>query len=358
MADETLFAGSGGFATLTAARSGARKGAVLEIGNPESKVNTLPPEALTEIGQALDAVEADGSLEFLVLCGGEGRIHAGADVNMFAGEIAPSGDGKKIDLGAVDAYLKQGTALDVRIKKLSQKLVTVSAMYGERFGGSVEWPLMATYCVAAEDTGIQLSEVNIGILPGWDGVLNVAIKAGPANALYMGTTGARLTAEQMLEAGIVDAVVPEEQIVARALELAGSKPPKREGVEGKDLLGEEELLKLITERLDTARYQALRDEVAGEKEGADPKELSKSVDKRLAKLGKPSAPLAVEAVTAFVQDCQNADLSDVSVIETLAFKEAALCAALMKTRDRVLGIDSILKAREDVLNKIAIFTKS
>ncbi len=358
MADETLFAGSGGFATLTAAQSGSRKGVLLQIANPNSKVNTLPPEALTEIGGALDAVEGDSSLEFLVLCGGEGKIHAGADVNMFAGEVAPAGDEKKIDVEAVAAYLKQGAALDVKIKKLSQTLTTVSAMYGERFGGSVEWPLMATYCVAAEDTGIQLSEVNIGILPGWDGVLNVAIKAGPANALYMGTTGARLTAAQMLEAGLVDAVVAEDQILPKALELAGSKPPKREGVEQKDLVGEEELLKLISERLDTARYQALRDEVAAEKDGADPKELSKSVDKRLAKLGKPSAPLAVEAVAAFVQDCQAADLSDVAAVETLAFKEAALCTVLMKTSDRVLGINSILKAREDVLNKIAIFTKS
>jgi enoyl-CoA hydratase/carnithine racemase len=358
MADEGLFAGSGGYAKLKSVESGARKGAILEIANPSSKVNTLPPEALAEMGQALDAAAADPSLEFLVLCGGEGKVHAGADVNMFAGEITPSGDGKKIDLEAVDAYLRQGTALDVRIKKLSRKLVTVAAMYGERFGGSVEWPLMATYCVAAEDTGIQLSEVNIGILPGWDGLLNVAVKAGPANALYLGTTGARLTAAQMLEAGIVDAVVPEGDIVAKALELAGSRPPKREGVEGKDLVSEEALLKLITERLDASRYQTLREEVAAEKQGADPKELARSVDRRLAKLGKPSAPLAVEAVTAFVQDCQNADLSDVNAIETLAFKEAALCAALMKTRDRVIGINSILGARDDVLNKIPVFTKS
>jgi enoyl-CoA hydratase len=358
MADENMFAGSGGYATLKRAESHGRKGAVLTIANPNSKVNTLPPEALSEIGAALDAVEADGALEFLVLCGGEGKIHAGADVNMFAGELEPTGDGKKIDLEAVEAYLKQGTTLDVRIKKLSRKLVTVSAMYGERFGGSVEWPLMASYCVAAEGTGIQLSEVNIGILPGWDGVLNVAIKAGPANALYMGTTGSRLDASQMLSAGIVDAVVAEDQIVAKALELAGSKPPRREGAEQKDLLSEEDILKLIAERVDTSRYEALRDNIAEEKEGADPKELSKSVDQRLAKLGKPSAPLAVEAVAAFVQDCQAADLSDIAAVETLAFKEAALCTALMKTRDRVLGINSILKAREDVLNKIAIFTKS
>jgi len=358
MADEKIFAGSGGFATLTSAESGGRKGAVLEIANPNSKVNTLPPEALTEIGQALDAVEADASLEFLVLSGGEGKIHAGADVNMFAGEVGSSGDEKGIDLAAVEAYLKQGTALDVRIKKLSQKLVTVSAMYGERFGGSVEWPLMATYCVAAEGTGIQLSEVNIGIIPGWDGVLNVAVKAGTANALYMGATGARVDAAAMLEAGIVDAVVAEDQIKSKALELAGTLPAAREKKEGKDLATEADILATLKDRLDVSRYAALRENVAEEKEGADPKELSKSVDARLAEMGKPCAPLSVEAVSAFVKDCQEADLSDVGALETLAFKEAALCTALMKTRDRVLGINSILKAREDVLNKIPVYTKS
>ncbi|MHC4914729.1 MAG: enoyl-CoA hydratase/isomerase family protein [Planctomycetota bacterium] len=359
MAEETIFAGGGGYAKLTRAESGSRKGAVLEISNPNSKVNTLPPEALTEIGEALDAVDADGSLEFLVLCGGEGKVHAGADVNTFAGEVEPPEGEKGIDLAAVEAYLKQGAALDVRIKKISKKLTTASAMSGERFGGSVEWPLMTTYCVAAEGTGIQLSEVTIGIIPGWDGVLNVALRSGPASALYMGATGARVDDAQMLESGIVDAVVPESEIVAKALEIAGSAPPERAAAERKELASEEEILAALKDRLDTSRYEALRDNVAEEKEeGGDPKELSKSVEERLAQMGKPCAPLAVEAVSAFVKDCQEADLGDVAAFETLAFKEAALCTALMKTADRVMGINSILKAREDVLNKIPIYTKS
>jgi enoyl-CoA hydratase/carnithine racemase len=358
MADESIFAGSGGFATLKGAESGGRKGALLEIANPESKVNTLPPAALAEIGQALDAVEADGSLQFVVFHGGQGKIHAGADVKMFAGELEASGDEKVIDLAAVEAYLKQGTALDVRIKKLSEKLTTVSVMHGERFGGSVEWPLMASYCAASTDTGIQFSEVNIGIIPGWDGVLNVAARSGTANALYMGATGARVDAVDMLEAGIIDAAVAPEELMSRALELAGSAAPKREAGERKELASEEEILATLKDRLDTSRYEAFRDNVAGEKEGADPKELAKSVEGRLAAMGKPCAPLAVESVTAFVKDCQDADLSDPAALEALAFKEAALCAALMKTKDRVIGINSILKAREDVLNKIPIYTKS
>jgi enoyl-CoA hydratase/carnithine racemase len=174
----------------------------------------------------------------------------------------------------------------------------------------------------------------------------------------MGATGVRLDAAKLLEAGIVDALAEGEELLAKALELAGSLPPVRERKETKDLAGEEEILATLKDRLDTSRYAALRDNVAEEKEGADPKELSKSVDKRLAAMGKPCAPLAVEAVTAFVKDCQEADLSDLAAVETLAFKEAALCTALMKTGDRVLGINSVLRAREDVLNKIPIYTKS
>jgi len=358
VADEKIFAGEGGYASLTRAEAGARKGLLLEISNPTSKVNTLPPDALSEIDTALEVVEKEADVEFVIFHGGEGRIHAGADVNMFAGVLEPGGDEPVIDLDAVGKYLEQGTALDVRIKKLSSGKTTVSIMHGERFGGSVEWPLMATYCVAESGTGIQLSEVNIGIIPGWDGVLNILLKAGPANALYMGATGARVDAAGMQKAGIVDAVVDSDGLMAKALELAGTAAPKREKNIGVDLVSENEIMATLKDRLDVSRYEALRNTVAGEKDGADPKELSKSVDKRIAELGKPCAPLAVEAVTGFLKEASEMDLSDPANVEKLAFIEARLCTSLMKTNDRVLGINSILKAREDVLNKIALFTKT
>jgi enoyl-CoA hydratase/carnithine racemase len=358
MAEPTVFAGKGGFATLRAAQSGPRKGFVLEIANPQSKVNTLPPEALAEIGQALDAAEAGRGAQFLVLCGGQGKIHAGADVNMFAGGLDASGAEPPPDYARVDEYLRQGTALDVRVKKLSRKLTTVSAMAGERFGGSVEWPLMASYCVAAEDTGIQFSEVNIGFLPGWAGVLNALLRSGPANALYLGTTGARLDAAGMKRAGLVDALAAPDGLMKAALDLAGSAPTRRERPAAAALTAREELLTILSPRLDAARYARLREEFAAKAGGSDPKELSKAIDARLAALGRPVAPLAVESAFGLVARGAALDGSDLDALRTLAFDEAARCGALMRTRDRVLGVNSVLKARENPLNKIPVYTRS
>ncbi len=356
MADEEVFSGAGGYARLTRTTAGGKTGALLEISNPNSKVNTVPPEALAEIGGALDAVEADADVKFVVFHGGEGKVHAGADVTMFAGGLAEDEDPP--NYAAVNEYLKQGAALDVRIKRLSAERTTVSIMHGERFGGSVEWPLMASYCVAEAGAGIQFSEVNIGILPGWDGVLNVLLKSGPTNALYMGATGARLDAGQMEEAGIVDDVTDSDKLMVKALELAAEAPPvaERGGVKG--LVATGEFFKLLSDRLNVGRYQALRDEVAGQQGEMEPKEFSRHVDKQLAGLGKPCAPLAVESVFGLVAKAAGVDPADLDAVEKLAFEEAARCGELMRTRDRVIGIDSILRARENPLNKIAIFTRS
>ncbi len=356
MAEEVVFSGAGGYAKLTRTAVEGKLGALLEISNPGSKVNTVPPEALAEIGEALDAVEGDAEVKFVIFHGGEGKVHAGADVTMFSGGLT-EGESPP-DYAAVEKYLKQGTALDLRVKKLSEKLTTVSIMHGERFGGSVEWPLMTSYCVAAADTGIQFSEVNIGILPGWDGVLNVLLKSGPMNALYVGATGARLDAGQMETAGIVDAVTEPDKLMGAALELAAEAPPAAERGETNPLASTEDFFKLLSDRLNAERYRALREEVAGQQGGMEPKELSKHIDKQLAGLGKPCAPLAVEAVFGIVARGAGLDPADLGAVEKLGFEEAARCSDLMKTKDRVTGIGSILKAREDPLNKIAVFTRS
>lgn len=356
MPDETIFSGEGGYASLVKTSHKGQDGALLKISNPNSRVNTVPSEALAEIAQALDVVEADKALRFLVLYGEEGRIHAGADVNMFAGGLTANENPP--DYQAVHAYLEQGAGMDLRIKRLSKERITVSAVQGERFGGSVEWPLMTTHCVAAPDSGIQFSEVNIGIIPGWDGILNVLLKSGTANALYMGTTGARLNADDMKEAGLVAALAEPEQLLAAALDLAVDPPPVPDKAALKRLAGEETLLKTLSERLNVRRYEALVEEVKAKQDELEPKEFARHIDARLAEMGRPVAPLAVEAVFGLVAKGALLEAGDLDAVEELAEDEVASCSNLMKTRDRVVGINSVLKARENPLSKIAIFDRS
>jgi len=329
---------------------------VLRIANPQSKVDILPPQALAEVDAALDALESDRKFRFVVFCGAEVPVHAGADVNMFAGGLGPGENPP--DYAALKAYLEQGTALDLRIKKLSRRVTTVAAIQGERFGGAVEWPLMCSYVVAAPETGIQFSEVNIGILPGWDGILNAMLKSGPLNALFLGTLGVRLDAGQMDAAGIVTLLAAEaDKLMLAALALGAEAPPGAERGAVKPLVEPEALFKTLAERLDRRRYQALRAEAEKKQPELDPKEFSKYIDRRLAELGRPVAPLAVEAIFGLVAAGARLSPADADGVAELAAAEAARCFELMQTHDRVTGINSVLKARENPLNKIPLFRR-
>jgi len=356
MSEDVVFSGKEGLAVLTAKKVGGVDGALLKISNSKSKVNTVPSEAFAEINQALDHVENEKKFKFLVLYGGEGKIHAGADVNMFFGGLHENENPP--NYSAVKKYLHEGTAIDLRIKKIGKEKRTVGIMYGERYGGSVEWPLFAEFVVTAPDTGIQFSEVNIGLIPGWNGILNVILKAGFHNALFMGVTGKRITAQQMLETGIADRISEFDRLMDTALEIAASSSISKKTGVGKRLASENELFAILSMRMDTRKYEALANEVSKmkEKPGADPKELSKFIDKKLEELGKPLAPLSVESVFGYVAKYgTRIDSNDLELLSEAAFDEADRCNALMKTFDRVIGINSVLKARENPLNKIPIF---
>lgn len=170
--------------------------------------------------------------------------------------------------------------MDMRLKRLSRRIATVAVMRGERYGGSVEWPLMASRCVASAECAVQFPEVNVGIIPGWDGVLNVR------------------------------------------------------------------------------RYEALRDDCRSRQPSREPKELAKYIDERPAEMGRPVAPLAAEAVFGLLAKGARLAADDLEGIEELAYDEVASCSNLMKARDGAIGVNSILGARQDPLNKIAIFERS
>ncbi len=356
MSEEIIFQGKGGFAVLSSKKVSGVEGALLKISNPNSKVNTVAPEAFAEINQALDQVENEKKFKFLVLYGGEGKIHAGADVNMFSGGLLENENPP--NFAAVEDFLNKGTAIDLRIKKIGKEKRTVSIMFGERFGGSVEWPLFTEFCVASPETGISLSEATIGIIPGWNGILNVMLKSSVANGLFMGATGTRLNAAQMQEIGVVDRVTEPDKLMSMAIDLAVSNSAPAQS--RRRLASEEELWKILGDRLNRKRYQALFDEVSRMKEqpGADPKELGKFIDKKLDEMGKPLAPLSVESAIGFVAKYgSRLNSKDMDLLKEMAFDEAGRCNALIRTHDRVKGINSVLKARENILNKIPLYER-
>lgn len=328
-----------------------KKGVLLKIDNPFSKVNTLPLEALKEIHAVLDEIRNEADLTFILFHGSGGRIHAGADLSLFAGEINPR---------AVHEYLTAGTDLDLKIKEISRKVTTVSIMQGERYGGSVEWPLMAHYGVCTPDTGIQFSEVNIGIIPGWNGILNTVLRSGGENALYLAATGNRIHAEEMLRSGLVSRIYPGETILDEALDLAVSGGPPAQAPP-EVLVSREDLDRMIAQRTDSRRYRELVREVArkiemGELEGNGKQGLSASkyINGKLKELGKPIAPRAVAAVFELIEKFPDVTWENGQGIKEMARAEVESCFRLMHTEDRRVGVNSVLT--DNPLEKISTFS--
>ena len=340
---------SGKYVAATLKEHKGKKGVVLKFFNPDSKVNTVPAAAFAEIHRVLVELQEDESTGFMVLHGTTAKIHAGAELTLFAGDP---------DLQAVHDYLLAGTRLDLRLKEYARTRRTVSIMQGERYGGSVEWPLMAQYSICTPDTAIQFSEVNIGLIPGWDGILNVMLRSNKENALYLAATGNRIDARAMSECGLVSLVCSEENCMEMALDLATMDTVPPAGAKILATVGE--INKIIAERTDAARYRALAEEVSDKLEtgelGRDRFQenyVSRFIAKRLEELGKPLAPLAVQAVFDLIDAHPQVHRENYEAIKEMALGEAESCFRLMKTADRKTGVNSILT--KDPLQKIPIY---
>jgi enoyl-CoA hydratase/carnithine racemase len=341
---------SGKYVSTSQVEHNGRKGILLKIESPDKKVNTIPFEVLMEVDRAVGDIALEEGLSFIIFYGSTGKIHAGADIRLFAGEI---------DLKQVHDYLMAGARLDLKIKALSRKKRTVSIMNGKRFGGSVEWPLMAQYCVCTPETTIQFSECHLGIIPGWDGVLNVLLRSTRINTLYLTATGELIGAQHMLEAGLIHGIFPENSIFEQALEIATVKsvsPP----AEIRDLVDRQTLDKIIITRTDTNRYRNLFEDVSQKLEKninsdyqMEQDEVKQYIRDELKVLGKPIAPAAAKAVCDLVGKYEAINWQDEKGIRNMAFEEVESCNELMKTQDRRAGIKSILS--DNPLETIPIF---
>ncbi|MCB1185557.1 enoyl-CoA hydratase/isomerase family protein [bacterium] len=386
-AGEQLYAGAKGYVTVSAVEHNGKHGAVLRYVNPNrAKLHAVDTDGMLEMEEAIAVLEQDATLEFGVFTGAYDVIHAGADITEFKGDC---------DVDAIHKHLSRGTSLDTRVKALWPRMRTIGVFTGDRYGGSVEWPLFAEWGICDKDTLIQLSEVLLGIIPGWNGVLNIMLKCGPERAKWMGQTGNTLRAEDMLKFGIVQQVVEtpdapdrkavstddwdaawqahvaaaEPMLLEAALELATKKkelkrnsefPGGAKGEKAREKLMKE-LQQEIADRTDTEKYRELHDKVAKEasrlrkdddKDGL--KALTKSALKDLVKLGKPLAPLAVKAVAKFVDEWSRKSEDQIFAnYEEIGQLEAELCACLMETEHRRIGVNAVLSRNPE--DKVPVF---
>src|ERR671914_1391655 len=156
--------------------------AVLTVDRQE-KLNSLNPQVIKEIGQALLDLESDQPRVTIVTGAGEKSFVAGADIAVM-NEMSPLEAKRFAELGhAATALLDRSP------------VPTIAAVNGYALGGGCELALACDIRVAAENALFGFPEVSLGILPGMGGTQRLPRLVGPALAKELIFTGRRIGAE-------------------------------------------------------------------------------------------------------------------------------------------------------------------
>ncbi len=190
-------------------RSAVAEGvATITIDRP-AKLNALNQATLTELESAFAAVLADDAVRAVAITGaGDRAFVAGADI----GELA-----RMSSLAAIEVA-RHGQRV-FRAIELSRKPV-IAAVNGFALGGGCELALACHLRVASEEASFGLPEVGLGIIPGYGGTVRLPRIVGKGRALEMILTGARITAREAHEIGLVNRVVEAGSLAEEASALA------------------------------------------------------------------------------------------------------------------------------------------
>ena len=185
-----------------------RAGAVATIRLDRPPMNAINRAVQEQLRAAAAEVTEDSAVRAVVLYGGEKVFAAGADVKEFADQDHElmMRDAPRL-MSAIDAL--------ARIPK-----PVIAAVTGYALGGGCELALTADFRVAADDAKLGQPEILLGIIPGMGGTQRLPRLIGPAKAKDLIYTGRFVDAQEALEIGLVDAVVPAADVYSTAVAMA------------------------------------------------------------------------------------------------------------------------------------------
>jgi enoyl-CoA hydratase len=177
--------------------------------NRPDRLNALNEELLRELAAALIALDDDADVRVAILTGsGDKAFAAGADVAAMA-EMTPT---------QAKRFAHVGHRLGALIEQAH--FPVIAAVHGFALGGGCELALCCDFIYASDKAKLGQPEVGLGIIPGFGGTQRLARIVGAARARELCMTGAIVTAEEALQIGLVNAVVPHAELLAKVREVA------------------------------------------------------------------------------------------------------------------------------------------
>ena len=186
--------------------------AVLTLNRPE-KLNALDYATNDRLLDLLDAIERDDRLRAVVITGaGDRAFSAGGDIHEFTGSINAG-----VDIAMRD-FVRRGQAMTARLESFPKPVI--AAVNGIAYGGGCEITEAVHLAVASDRAMFAKPEIAIGIPPTFGGTQRLPRLAGRKRALELRLTGAPFTPDPALALGLINRVVPHDDLMSAAFALA------------------------------------------------------------------------------------------------------------------------------------------
>lgn len=182
--------------------------AVVKINRPD-KLNALNNETLDELNNCLKHCKESDSIKVVIITGsGEKAFVAGADIS----EI------NKLNPLAAKQFSEKGQEIFNAIENLGKPVI--AAVNGYALGGGCELALACHIRIASTNAKFGQPEVNLGIIPGYAGTQRLTRLVGSGMAAELILTGDIIDAAEALRIGLVNKIVPQEELMNKSMELA------------------------------------------------------------------------------------------------------------------------------------------
>jgi enoyl-CoA hydratase len=176
--------------------------------NRPDKLNALTKKTVDEIGKAIKNAEADTNVKAIIITGsGQKAFVAGADITEFVGLSVEQGK----------QLAKAGQSVFRAIETCSKPVV--AAVNGFALGGGCELSMACHLRIASDNAKFGQPEVNLGLIAGYGGTQRLIQYIGKTKATELHMTGDSISAEQALNLGLVNYVVPQQQLHSKCIEL-------------------------------------------------------------------------------------------------------------------------------------------
>jgi enoyl-CoA hydratase len=183
---------------------------VVTFNNPEKR-NAMSLEMWEGFGQALIELRDNPQVRVVILTGaGDKAFVSGADISQF--------EKSRHNAEASEEYSRKSAAQRALLADYPKP--TIACIRGYCLGGGMQVAMLTDIRIAAEDSQFGIPAAKLGIAYGYDGLRNLVALVGPSWARLIMYTGMRIDSKEALRIGLVDRVIPTEELLGATMELA------------------------------------------------------------------------------------------------------------------------------------------